>query len=290
MKTLKLIGNTPILQIPGENIYIKMEKFNPGGSIKDRTALGMIRDAEKRGALNTNSTIVEPTSGNTGIGLAYIGRLLGYKVVIVMPETMSQERRVLIASYGAKLILTEGTKGMAGAIAKAKELVQENKDYFMPDQFNNPANVDIHYTTTGAEIAEQMKTIDVFVAAYGTGGSFTGIAKRLKEYNSQILTIIAEPMNTKHHKIQGIGPGFVPSILGVELADEIIAISDEEALTTTIEVSKKLGVLIGISTGGNVAGARKVAEKYGKDKMIVTLSPDGGEKYLSVVDYADGNK
>ncbi len=291
--TLKLIGNTPIVQLPGENIFIKMEKFNPGGSIKDRAALGMILDAEEKGILKKNSIIVEPTSGNTGIGLALIGRLKGYKVVITMPETMSVERRNIIAAYGATLILTEGAKGMSGAIARANELLKDDKNYFMPDQFNNPANPEFHYKTTAPEIISQVNDLDIFVAGVGSGGTISGVSKRLKEYNKNIITAGAEPSkspvlsggNPAPHKIQGIGAGFVPGAYNGSYVDEIFTVTDEEAIDTAVEVSTKTGILVGISTGANVAAARKLAKKYGNNKKIVTVSPDGGEKYLSMVKY-----
>jgi cysteine synthase A len=291
--TLNLIGNTPVVQLPGENIYIKMEKFNPGGSVKDRAALGMIEDAEAKGLLKKNSIIVEPTSGNTGIALALIGRLKGYKVVIVMPETMSVERRSIIAAHGATLILTEGSKGMNGAIARAKELLQQDNKYFMPDQFNNPANPKIHYETTGQEIIKQLSDIDIFAAGVGTGGTLSGVSKRLKEYNNNIITVGVEPLksavlsggNPSPHKIQGIGAGFIPGAYNNDVVDEIITITDEEAIDTAIEVSAKIGMLIGISSGANIAAARKLKEKYGNNKKILTVSPDGGEKYLSLVKY-----
>lgn len=291
--TLKLIGNTPIVKLPNENIYIKMEKFNPGGSIKDRTALGLINDAIDKKLLEKDSIIVEPTSGNTGIALAIIGRVMGYRVIIVMPETMSEERRNLIKAYGANLILTDGSMGMEGAIKKANELLAADKRFFMPDQFNNRANSEIHYMTTGVEIIEQIADLDIFVAGVGTGGTFTGVSKRLKEYNKNIKTIAVEPKsssvlsgeNPGKHKIQGIGAGFIPSIYEGQYADEIIKISDEEAENTAVEVSKLTGILVGISTGANVCAARALAQKYGEDKKIVTISPDGGEKYLSILNY-----
>jgi len=291
--TLKLIGNTPIVQLPGENIFIKMEKFNPGGSIKDRAALGMIEDAENKGYLRKNSVIVEPTSGNTGIGLALIGRIKGYKVIITMPETMSVERRSIIAAYGATLILTEGQKGMTGAIARANEMLKEDKKYFMPDQFNNPANPQIHYSTTAEEIIHQLNDLDIFTVSVGTGGTLSGVAKRLKEYNSNIITAGIEPSrsavisggNSSPHKIQGIGAGFIPGNYSGDNVDEILTVSDEEAIDTAVEVSAKIGILVGISTGANVAASRKLAEKYGHNKKILTVSPDGGEKYMSMVKY-----
>ena len=291
--TLNLIGNTPVVKLPGENIYLKMEKFNPGGSIKDRTALGMIEDAEAKGYLNKSSIIVEPTSGNTGIALAFIGRLKGYKVIIIMPETMSIERRSIIAAHGATLILTEGQKGMKGAVERAEELLREDNKYFMPDQFNNPANPKIHYETTGREIIEQLSDIDIFAAGVGTGGTLSGVSKRLKEYNKNIISAGVEPSNSavltgssaSPHKIQGIGAGFIPGTYNGDFTDEIITVTDEEAIDIAVEVSAKIGMLIGISSGANVAAARKLAQKYGYDKKILTISPDGGEKYLSVVKY-----
>lgn len=291
--TLDLIGNTPIVKLPNENIFIKMEKFNPSGSVKDRAALGLIKDAIEKKLLNTDSIIVEPTSGNTGISLALIGRVLGNKVIIIMPETMSEERRNLIKSYGASLILTDGSAGMSGAIKKANELLMEDKRYFMPDQFNNKANAEIHYMTTGNEIIKQISELDIFVTGVGTGGTFTGVSKRLKEYNKNIITIAAEPKasavlsgeGSGKHKIQGIGAGFIPSIYDAQYADDILKISDEEAESTAVEVSKLIGMLVGISTGANVCAARKLAQKYGANKKIVTVSPDGGEKYLSVLNY-----
>lgn len=291
--TLSLIGNTPIVQLEGENIFIKMEKFNPGGSIKDRTALGMIIDAENKGYLKKGSIIVEATSGNTGIGLALIGRLKGYKVIITMPESMSEERRAIISSYGATLVLTEAQKGMSGAIERAKEIVKEDKYNYMPEQFNNPANPMFHYETTGQEIINQLNDLDIFTAGVGTGGTITGVAKRLKEFNKKVITVAVEPSksavlsgkNPSPHKIQGMGAGFIPKIYEGQFVDEVITITDEEAIDTAVEVSSKTGILVGISTGANVAAARKLANKYGKNKKILTISPDGGEKYMSMVKY-----
>ena len=290
---LNFIGNTPIVQLPGENIFIKMEKFNPGGSIKDRAALGMILDAEKKGYLKKNSIIVEPTSGNTGIGLALIGRLKGYKVIITMPESMSLERRTMISSYGATLVLTEAQKGMKGAIERANDILREDANNFMPDQFNNPANPIIHYETTAEEIIKQLNDLDIFAAAVGTGGTLTGVSKRLKEYNKKIIVAGAEPEksavisggNPSPHKIQGIGAGFVPKNYNGENVDEVLTVTEEEAIDTAVEVSAKTGILVGISTGANVAASRKLAEKYGRNKKILTISPDGGEKYMSMIKY-----
>lgn len=290
---LKLIGNTPIVKLPNENIYIKMEKFNPGGSIKDRTSLGMILDAENKGYLKKDSIIIEPTSGNTGIGLALIGRLKGYNVIITMPETMSIERRKLIATYGATLILTEGKLGMTGAIKRAGEMVKEDKKYFMPDQFNNLANPEFHYMTTAEEIIMQLNDLDIFTAAVGTGGTLVGVSRKMKEFNKKIIVAGVEPQKSpilsggtaSPHRIQGIGAGFIPGIYRGDNVDEIITVTDEEAEDTAIEVSAKTGILVGISTGANVASARKLAQKYGSNKKILTISPDGGEKYMSVLNY-----
>ncbi len=291
--TLSLIGNTPIVQLPGENIFIKMEKFNPGGSIKDRTALGMILDAEKKGLLKKGSVIVEPTSGNTGIALALIGRLKGYNVILTMPETMSVERRTMISSYGAVLVLTDGAKGMKGAIERANEILKENSRNFMPDQFNNPANPEFHYMTTAEEIIRQLNDLDIFTAGVGTGGTISGVSKRLKEYNKNIIIAGVEPEkspvlsggNPGPHKIQGIGAGFIPGTYNGDNVDEILTISEEEAIETAVEVSAKTGILVGISSGANVAAARKLAAKYGGNKKVLTIAPDGGEKYLSMVKY-----
>lgn len=291
---IELIGNTPMVKINGienasSNLYLKLEGKNPGGSIKDRAVLGMIRDAELEGKLKRGSTIIEPTSGNTGIAIAMIGRIKGYKVVIVMPETMSVERRNIIQSYGAQLILTDGTKGMKGAIETAEALQQEHKDYYMLNQFSNPSNWKYHYETTGKEIIEDMPEIEYFVAGVGTGGTITGVGKKLKEYNPNIKIIAVEPESSAvlsgdapgPHKIQGIGAGFIPYNYLGEYVDEIIKISSEEAAEMAKELLLKDGLFVGISTGANIAAAVKISEKYGKNIKLVSVSPDGGEKYLS---------
>lgn len=290
---MDLVGNTPVVRLPDENIYIKMEKFNPGGSIKDRAALAMIEAAEAQGRLKRGSIIVEPTSGNMGIALALFGRVKGYKVIITMPETMSVERRSIIAAHGATLILTEGSRGMNGAIARANEMVREDPRYFMPDQFNNPANPRVHYEITGPEILRQLSDISIFTAGVGTGGTLSGVSRALKEHDPNIITAGVEPANSpvlsggapSPHKIQGIGAGFIPGTYSGDYVDEVITITDEEAFETTVDVSAKLGMLVGISTGANVAAARKLAAKYGSDRKILTVSPDGGEKYLSMLKY-----
>ena len=292
---IELIGNTPILKVKSmvdENcadLYVKLEKFNPGGSVKDRAALGMIEKAEKEGILKEGSVIVEPTSGNTGIGLAMIGRLKGYKVVIVMPETMSKERRDLIKAYGAELVLTEGSKGMKGAIEKANELVK-NKGYFMPQQFENIANPEKHYETTADEIFNDINDLDVFVAGVGTGGTATGVGKRLKEKINGIQVVAVEPSNSQviagkkpgAHKIQGIGAGFIPQNYKAEYVDNVVPVTDEDAIRTAVEFAKKEGILVGISSGAAIYTAIEIAKKLGKGKKVLALSPDGGEKYISM--------
>ena len=292
---IELIGNTPILKVKSmvdENcadVYVKLEKFNPGGSVKDRAALGMIEKAEKEGILKEGSVIVEPTSGNTGIGLAMIGRLKGYKVVIVMPETMSKERRDLIKAYGAELVLTEGSKGMKGAIEKANELVK-NKGYFMPQQFENIANPEKHYETTADEIFNDINDLDVFVAGVGTGGTATGVGKRLKEKINGIQVVAVEPSNSQviagkkpgAHKIQGIGAGFIPQNYKAEYVDNVVPVTYEDAIRTAVEFAKKEGILVGISSGAAIYTAIEIAKKLGKGKKVLALSPDGGEKYISM--------
>lgn len=292
---LDLIGNTPILKLKkvfGEDvadIYVKLEKYNPGGSIKDRIALGMIEDAEKKGLLKSDSVIVEPTSGNTGIGLALVGRLKGYRVIIVMPDTMTVERRSLIKAYGAELVLTEGSKGMKGAIQKAEELVKENKGYFVPQQFLNESNPAKHYETTADEILEEIPELEAFVAGVGTGGTITGVGRKLKEKLNSVQIVAVEPETSPvlsggqpgPHKIQGIGAGFVPDIYDKTVVDSILTISNEEAYHYARLVGKEQGILIGVSSGANIAAAVKIAKKLGSGKKVVTVAPDGGEKYIS---------
>jgi len=292
---LDLIGNTPVVKInfKDENIadvYVKLEKFNLSGSVKDRAALGMIEAAEKEGLLKEGSVIIEPTSGNTGIALALIGRLKGYKVIIVMPDTMSIERRATLKAYGAELILTDGTKGMGEAIAVAEKLAAENPNYFLPQQFNNKANPEKHYETTGKELLDDFKIIDAFVAGVGTGGTIVGVAKRLKERSKDTKVIGVEPSTSAvlsgekpgKHSIQGIGTGFIPKNYDASVVDEIVKISSEEAFEYAKKASHDFGLFVGISSGANIAAAYQVAKKLGKGKIVVTLAPDGGEKYLSV--------
>ena len=292
---LDLIGKTPIMKINNmvdkdcADVYVKLEKFNPGGSAKDRAALGMVQEAEKQGLLKEGYTIVEPTSGNTGIGLAFIGRLKGYKVIIVMPETMSKERRDLIKAYGAELILTEGSKGMQGAIEKAMEY-KDKEGYFIPQQFENEANTKKHYETTAEEIYEDLSDLDYVVAGVGTGGTIVGVAKKLKEKNKNIKAIAIEPKTSAvieggkpgPHNIQGIGAGFIPSIYDGSVIDEVIAVSDEDSIKTAKEFVEKEGVLLGISSGAAIYAAIEIAKKIGKGKKVLAIAPDGGEKYISM--------
>jgi len=292
----ELIGQTPMVKINklvekgSANVYLKLEFFNPGGSVKDRIALSMIEDAEKRGILKPGSTIIEPTSGNTGIGLAMIGAAKGYKVILVMPDTMSIERRNLLKAFGADLILTPGVEGMRGAVKKAMEILEENPDYFMPQQFENKANPEIHRKTTAREIIEQTRgRIDAFVAGVGTGGTITGVGEVLKKELGDVKVIAVEPEASPvlsggspgPHKIQGIGAGFVPEILNREVIDEIIRVKDEDAMETARELARKEGILVGISSGANVYAALKVAKELGEGKVVVTVAPDTGERYLS---------
>ena len=292
---LDLIGNTPVVKVDfkDENIadvYVKLEKFNLSGSVKDRAALGMIEAAEREGLLKEGSVIIEPTSGNTGIALALIGRLKGYKVIIVMPDTMSIERRATLKAYGAELILTDGTKGMGEAIAIAEKLAAENPNYFLPQQFNNKANPEKHYETTGKELLDDFKVIDAFVAGVGTGGTIVGVAKRLKERSKDTKVIGVEPSTSAvlsgekpgKHGIQGIGTGFIPKNYDASVVDEILKISSEEAFEYAKKASHDFGLFVGISSGANIAAAYQVAKKLGKGKIVVTIAPDGGEKYLSV--------
>lgn len=289
------IGKTPLIKLNNltdesmADVYVKVEAFNPAGSVKDRPALYMIKDAEEKGILQKSGTIIEPTSGNTGIALSMIGAARGYKVIIVMPDTMSIERRKLMKAYGAELILTEGKYGMQGAVDKALEL-KEKHGYFMPNQFENPANVKAHYETTGVEILEAMGgSFDAFVAGVGTGGTVTGVGRRLKEANPAALVMAVEPKSSPllsegkagSHKIQGIGANFVPSILDRDLLDGIIAVEDEDAMKTARLIGASEGIFCGISSGANVFAAIEIAKKLGKGKKVVTVLPDTGERYLS---------
>ena len=286
----ELIGNTPLLKI-NTNVFAKLECFNPAGSAKDRVAYGIIKDAEEKGILKKGSTIIEPTSGNTGIGIASMGVSRGYRVIIVMPDTMSVERRKLMTAYGAELVLTDGALGMNGAIKKADELQKEIPDSIVAGQFTNPANAMAHYKTTGPEIWNDTDgKFDVFVAGVGTGGTITGVGEYLKEKNSQIEIVAIEPDTSAvlsgesagAHKLQGIGAGFIPEVLNTKVIDKIIKVSAEDAYNTARNLAKSKGILVGISSGAALYGALTLAEKdeY-KDKNIVVLLPDTGDRYLS---------
>ncbi|MPQ43194.1 cysteine synthase A [Clostridium tarantellae] len=292
---LELIGNTPILKVNNlvndnyADVYLKLEKFNPAGSVKDRAALGMIEKAEELGFLKKGGTIIEPTSGNTGIALAMIGKLKGYKVIIVMPDTMSEERKMAIKAYDAELILTEGKKGMKGAIEKAEEIA-EIKGYFIPQQFSNEANAEKHYTTTAEEILKDIPDIDVLVAGVGTGGTITGVGRKLKELKKEVKIIAVEPKKSSvlsgkvpgAHSIQGIGAGFIPKIYNENLIDDIIQVKDEEAFNMARAYAKSEGILIGISSGAALFAALKIAKVLGHNKKVLAIAPDGGEKYFSL--------
>ena len=289
---LEMIGKTPMLEIqPG--LLLKLERFNPGGSVKDRIALAMIEDAEKKGKLVPGATIIEPTSGNTGIGLAWIGRLKGYRVILTMPETMSVERRNLLTAYGAELVLTPGAEGMKGAIAKAEELRDNTPNAVILGQFTNPANPAIHYTTTGQEIWDDTAgQVDVFIAGVGTGGTVSGVGRALKEKNMLVEIIAVEPASSPvlsggqagPHKIQGIGAGFQPQTYQPAYIDRIMPITNEEAFEAARTLAKNHGLLVGISSGAAFAAAQKLASQPDyQGKNIVVLLPDTGERYLSVL-------
>ena len=300
-----LIGSTPLLKLNrfaaaenlGAEVYAKLEHFNPAGSVKDRIAYAMITDAEKNGALKPGSVIIEPTSGNTGIGLAAVAAARGYRIIIVMPETMSVERRQLMKAYGAELVLTEGAKGMKGAIAKAQELAAQTPDSFIPGQFTNPANPSAHRATTGPEIWNDTDgTVDIFVAGVGTGGTLTGVGEYLKSQNPNVKVVAVEPAGSPvlskgvagAHKIQGIGAGFVPDTLNTKIYDEIITVENEDAFATGRELAHKEGLLVGISSGAAVWAAARLAKRpENQGKRIVVLLPDTGDRYLSTPMFAD---
>ncbi len=296
----ELIGGTPLVRLNrfsrdgAATMYGKVESFNPGGSVKDRICLNMINEAERQGRLKPGSTIVEPTSGNTGIGLALISAVRGYKLILVMPESMSMERASLLSSYGAQLVLTAAWEGMKGSIKEAESIVAQNPSYFMPDQFSNPANPAIHRRTTAVEIWDALNgKIDAFVAAVGTGGTITGCGEVFKERNPRIKVIAVEPAGSPvlsggdpgPHKIQGIGAGFIPKVLNRSILDRVITVTDDEAYQTAKLLAKKEGLLVGISAGANVFAAQKVAEELGPDQNVVTILPDTGERYISIEKY-----
>lgn len=289
-----LVGKTPLVKVnrltgaDDADVYLKLEYFNPGASVKDRIALAMIEAAEKSGGLQEGSTIIEPTSGNTGIGLAMIAAAKGYKAVLVMPDTMSSERRNLLRAYGADLVLTPGAEGMKGAIAKAGELSKEN-GWFMPQQFNNEANPEIHRLTTGPEIADALDRVDAFVSGIGTGGTITGAGSVLKERFPDVKIIAVEPTDSPvlsggqpgPHKIQGIGAGFIPEVLDTDIYDEIIQVTNDESYDTARRAAREEGILGGVSSGAAIFAALQVAEKLGKGKKVVAILPSNGERYLS---------
>ena len=301
----QLVGKTPLLELTHiekaldlkAKIYAKLEYFNPAGSVKDRIAKAMIEDAEEKGLLKPDSVIIEPTSGNTGIGLAAIAAAKGYKIVIVMPETMSVERRQLMKAYGAELVLTEGAKGMKGAIAKAAELAEQTPNSFIPGQFVNPANPDIHRKTTGPEIYEDTDgQVDLLVAGVGTGGTITGVGEYLKSVKPEVKVVAVEPKTSAvlstgvagSHKIQGIGAGFVPDVLNTKIYDEIIPVSNEDAFETGKLIGKSEGVLVGISSGAATFAAIELAKRpENKGKKIVVILPDTGDRYLSTALFQD---
>ena len=288
-----MIGNTPLLSLQkstGLNIFAKAEFLNPGGSIKDRIAYYMLQQAEKRGQLKKGMTIIEPTSGNTGIGLALAGTQMGYDVIIVMPENMSEERKKIIAALGAKCILTPAEKSIGGAVEEVERLSKGNPNVFVPQQFDNSDNPKIHYISTGPEIWRQMEeNVDIFVSGLGSGGTLAGIGKFLKEKNSNLIIVAVEPRNVSAllghepglHKIQGIGDGFIPSVLDTSLVNEVVEVSDDDAVQTARMLAKSQGTLVGTSSGANVWAAMKMANKFGKDKRVATILADRAERYFS---------
>ena len=290
---LDLIGNTPLLSLEattGIELYAKAEFLNPGGSIKDRIALNMLEEAEKSGKLRPGMTIIEPTSGNTGIGLALCGVRKGYRVIIVMPENMSEERKKIIHALGAELVLTPPELSIGGSVEKAEEIAASSDEYFVPQQFENPANPDAHYKTTAREIVEQLgKKIDIFVSGIGSGGTLQGIASYLLEQNPNCKIVAVEPKNVSAllghepglHQIQGIGDGFIPAVLDTKIITDIVEVADNDAIQTARELARVQGLLVGTSSGANVWAAKQMAEKYGRDKVIVTILADRAERYFS---------
>ena len=297
---IETIGSTPLVKInhldpESAEIFVKLESFNPGGSTKDRPALYMIQAAEKAGFIKKGDTLIEATSGNMGIALSMIGAALGYKIVIVMPDTMSEERRRIVKAYGAELILTEGKLGMAGAVAKSEELAKAH-DYFLIRQFENAANLLSHEETTAVEILHDLSgEVDAFVAGVGTGGTISGVGKVLKEHHSNVLNVAVQPAKSPvltggtpaGHGIQGIGANFIPGIYDKDIVDEVLDMDEETAYAAARELGKKAGLLVGMSSGGNFAAAKVIAKKLGKGKKVVTVLPDTGERYLSTILFAE---
>ena len=292
MKPIELIGNTPMIQIGDSDVYVKLEGFNPGGSVKDRAVFWMLKKAMARGEVTPDSVLIEATSGNTGIALAMLGAQLKLKVIIVMPESMSIERRRLVQAYGAQLILSEASAGMQGAIDRMEALMASHPEYVSLRQFDNPDNVLAHYETTGPEILKQLPQTDIFVAGVGTGGTFSGVSRRLKEHDPRILCVAVEPASSAllsgrkagPHGIQDIGANFIPANFDADVCDDIATVSDEEAIREMVSFGRESGILIGISAGANIAAAKRYAAYY-PGKRVVTIAPDGADKYLSVVDF-----
>ena len=290
-----LIGNTPVVQLrhlPGDQdatVWGKLESLNPGGSVKDRICLNMITTAEQSGRLHPGDTIVEPTSGNTGIGLAVVSAIKGYRLILTMPDTMSEERRSLLAAYGAEVVLTPDTKGLHGAVRKAEEIVAENPSYFMPQQFSNMANPAAHRLTTAQEILQQMPRLDAFISGVGTGGTITGVGQVLKNHYADLQIVAVEPDSSPvlsggepgYHSLQGIGAGFIPAVLDTTIYDEVIRVTDEEAAVYTRRLAREEGILVGISSGAACAAALQVARRLGKGKTVLAIFCDAGERYLT---------
>src|SRR5437867_1215577 len=300
---LDLIGSTPVVRLNrmpqlegvGAEVWAKLENLNPGGSVKDRICRAMVEAAERDGVLTRGGTIIEPTSGNTGIGLALVAAVKGYRLVLTMPDTMSEERRSLLAAYGARLVLTPDTKGMHGAVRRAEELLAEHPDWYMPQQFTNPANPEAHRQTTGRESLAQLSQIDAFVAGVGTGGTITGVGEVLKDRIKNVRVCAVEPASSAvisggepgYHKIQGIGAGFIPAVLNRQVLDEIITVSDEDAVIYARRLAAEEGLLVGISSGAACCAALKVAQNLGKGHVVVTIFADKGEHYLSTDLFSD---
>lgn len=296
----ELIGQTPLVQLnrfaddESARLFAKVEFFNPGGSVKDRICLSMIEAAEQSGKLQPGGTMVEPTSGNTGIGLALVAAVRGYKLILVMPESMSMERASLLSSYGAQLVLTPAWEGMRGAIKEAESIIEQNPNYFMPNQFSNPANPAVHRKTTGPEILEALDgKVDAFVVGVGTGGTITGVGEVLKAKNPKTMIVAVEPSASPvlsggepgPHKIQGIGAGFVPNVLNRKIIDRVITVSDDDAYKTAKLLARQEGLLVGISSGANALAAQQIARELGRGKTVVTILPDTGERYISIEKY-----